>query len=521
MKKIFYAALCMLAVGTAQAQETYEIADLSTQDLNGTARYVGMGGALEALGADISTISTNPAGIGLFRKSQLTGSLGLVSQNDEQGFASANKTNLSFDQLGFVWANQMSPTSYVNFAVNYHKSRNFNQLLSVADRLGGASQSKLTLDKFDWGVVLNDQDLTYSHVDALYHSAFYCDNSSGTEQSILFDANGDYIPGAGYRFGGSDYLYHRGNNGYVSQFDFNLSGNINNRVYLGASLGLYNVNFHGHTVYAENLMGNIHNVSDVELEDKREIEGTGVDVKLGAIFCPVEESPFRIGVYLNSPTFYSMESSNKTVLRWKVNGTPDYEGVNSSFKYEYRTPWKFGLSAGHTIDNYLAFGATYEYADYSTSDARIKDASYDSYYDTYSSESDDKMNAHIKQTLKGVSTFKVGVEYRPDKDLAIRMGYNYVSPMYKKDASRGVDVWSIANCESSSTEYINWKDTHRLTVGLGFNLGSGFKLDAAYQFSTQKGQFLPFAGGADDNLPYDKEVKFARNQWMMTLTYAL
>ena len=52
---------------SSMAQDTYESAKLMNQDLNGTARYVGMGGALEALGADISTMSTNPAGIGLFR----------------------------------------------------------------------------------------------------------------------------------------------------------------------------------------------------------------------------------------------------------------------------------------------------------------------------------------------------------------------------------------------------------------------------------------------------------------------
>ena len=58
-----------LATVPMLAQETYENAKVSAQDLNGTARYVGMGGAMEALGADISTISSNPAGIGLFRKS--------------------------------------------------------------------------------------------------------------------------------------------------------------------------------------------------------------------------------------------------------------------------------------------------------------------------------------------------------------------------------------------------------------------------------------------------------------------
>ncbi len=51
------------------AQETYQDTKMVNNDLNGTARYVGMGGAMEALGADISTISSNPAGIGLFRRS--------------------------------------------------------------------------------------------------------------------------------------------------------------------------------------------------------------------------------------------------------------------------------------------------------------------------------------------------------------------------------------------------------------------------------------------------------------------
>ena len=62
MKKIFMAAIAMGMIMPAAAQDTYESARLLGSDLNGTARYVGMGGAMEALGADISTMSTNPAG---------------------------------------------------------------------------------------------------------------------------------------------------------------------------------------------------------------------------------------------------------------------------------------------------------------------------------------------------------------------------------------------------------------------------------------------------------------------------
>ena len=142
--------LALLAVPVA-AQETYENAKLATEDLNGTARYVGMGGAMEALGADISTISTNPAGIGLFRRSSASASVGFINQEGAKSFGGGHTTNVSFDQVGFVWTNQISSTDFVNFAFNYHKSRNFNQILSAADRLNRASQNKLTANKFAEG----------------------------------------------------------------------------------------------------------------------------------------------------------------------------------------------------------------------------------------------------------------------------------------------------------------------------------------------------------------------------------
>ena len=82
MKKKIMFGLMALAVITANAQETYENANLMKPELTGTARYIGMGGAMEALGADISTISTNPAGIGLFRSSSVNLSFGLSSQQD-------------------------------------------------------------------------------------------------------------------------------------------------------------------------------------------------------------------------------------------------------------------------------------------------------------------------------------------------------------------------------------------------------------------------------------------------------
>ena len=149
MKRIYIAVLALAVVLPAAAQDTYESGRLLMNDLNGTARYVGMGGAMEALGAEISTISTNPAGIGLFRHSTVSVSAGLVSQQDSKEFGGKNGTKMSFDQLGLVYSSRVSRSSFVNVGFNFHKSHNFNQILSAANSLRNASLNMLSYHKAD------------------------------------------------------------------------------------------------------------------------------------------------------------------------------------------------------------------------------------------------------------------------------------------------------------------------------------------------------------------------------------
>lgn len=141
MKRLLSIFISVVSVMSLLAQETYENANIATEDLNGTARYVGMGGAMDALGADISTIGTNPAGIGLFRHSTANVSFGFVSQQGGSSFGGVNKTNMSFDQAGFVYARRTGHSSFLNFAFNYHKSRNFDYILSAANALQGDRKS--------------------------------------------------------------------------------------------------------------------------------------------------------------------------------------------------------------------------------------------------------------------------------------------------------------------------------------------------------------------------------------------
>ena len=499
MKIQYYLLAATLFSLPAAAQETYENANLTSSDLNGTARYVGMGGAMEALGADISTISSNPAGIGLFRRSQFSVSGGLLMQSKGKEFGDGKKTNTSFDQIGFVYTTRAPRGSNINFGFNYSKSKNFDFLLNASGKLGNGSQNnqsylKHVLGSESYGgfdVRQKDNayigfanprssnvSWTWNQLDYLYFNTLLPDaNTAGKFNSYLADS----------------YTFDKANTGYVGNYDFNISGSLHDQVYLGLTFGLKDVHYDSESRYYEKLSNGVGNVT---VRDTRRITGTGFDLTAGIIVRPVADSPFRIGAYVKTPTWYDLTTSNVTRIDRVTNtgGKNDWGEVPNSYDYKLWTPWKFGFSLGHTVGNYLALGLTYEYEDHSTLDTRINDGGYYSdYYGSYyeTSSSDKAMNKHTKQALKGVSTLKIGAEYKPASNLALRLGYNYVSPKYDKDAQRDPTIVS-GSAYSSSTDFVNWESTNRFTLGVGYQINK-FNIDLAYQYSAQKGTFYPFS----------------------------
>ena len=509
MKRI-YLTVASLAFTSfvAVAQETYENTKLIDNDLNGTARYVGMGGAMEALGADLSTIGTNPAGLGLFRKGKTDLSFGLVNQTGMNKFNSLSKTNMSFDQIGVVFNLSRTPNASINIGFNYHKSRNFDQLLNAANTLNNASQNKLTYQKYRNQVFKEREDLTYSQLDALY------------KENLLYDNRTKKY----YYFPASDYLYNQQNKGYIGEYDMNLSANINDRVYLGLTMGIHDVHYKGYTEYTEKFVPNVNNIPDLTLNDSREITGTGFDVKLGAIIRPMAERPFRLGAYIHTPVWYDLTTSNYTGLKY---GTAR-PNVGETYDFRVNTPWKFGLSAGTTLADRIALGATYEYAAYNAMQTRIKDGgTYDWYYGTYyeSSHNDRAMNNHTEDALKGQHTLKLGAEARITDHFSLRAGYNYLSALYKDAAVKDGSLNSPGTYYASSTSYVNWKDTNRFTFGLGWNVWR-FNIDLAYQYSQQNGTFYPFmnyhegsAPSVEDNIANPTQVNNKQHQLLLTMGY--
>ncbi len=538
MKKIMTIMTAAMIGAAASAQETYDNAQLANKDLNGTARYVGMGGAMEALGADISTIGTNPAGIGMFRRSVANTSFGFVSQSDAQSVNDANKTNMSFDQVGFVYAMHSGRRSFVNFSFNYTKSKNFDQILTASATLNGASQNKLSSMKNANGIyhlkdnngTLTSENIACNQLDYLYSNVLLGDkNATLNENGVLVrgDDPSGYSPAF---YNANAYNFGRGNTGYIGQYDFNISGNSNDRFYWGVTFGLYDVHYNSETSYTENIVNNNTSIGTVTVNDSRKITGNGFDVKAGVIFRPIEMSPFRIGLYVHTPTWYDLKTQNVTKLTNGLEtnyGAKDY-GINGeSYDFKFYTPWRFGVSLGHTVDNYLAFGATYEYADYTTTDIRVNDGGTVDYWGNYYDESyrDEAMKSNIKASLKGVSTLKLGVEFKPERNFAVRLGYNYVSPMFNKNGYKDGTLDSYGTFYSSTTDYTNWKDTHRITAGFGYATGN-WNFDLAYQYSQTNGDFYPFMSYIDpdqyssyDNVADAVSVSNKRNQLLLTVGY--
>ncbi len=534
MKRIYIAVLALAVVLPAAAQDTYESGRLLMNDLNGTARYVGMGGAMEALGAEISTISTNPAGIGLFRHSTVSVSAGLVSQQDSKEFGGKNGTKMSFDQLGLVYSSRVSRSSFVNVGFNFHKSHNFNQILSAANSLRNASLNMLSYHKADLEDVrkggyywdFNDRGhvIGYENETSPYRAQTFSqtDYLNMNALNLEFDAENN----AQMFYNAADYyMFDRSQRGWISDFDFNVSGNQGDRFYWGVTVGIHDVNYKGYSIYTERLVnsegsdvGYDGNEDYVDYIDTRRIEGTGIDVKAGIIVRPIAESPFRFGLYVSTPTWYELTTDNDTDFNNDSEyGCEDSWYSGESYKFRYYTPWKFGASLGHTLGTNVALGLTYEVSNYASAVNRIISDDPD-YYDRERSYVDGPMKDNAENALKTVHLLKAGVEFKPDTDLALRAGYNYQSAAYNKNGVRDMKLDSPGVSYASTTDYVNWKDTHRITFGMGYKL-SGWNFDIAYQYQLTSGDFYPMQKFEADQNVGSTNVDFKRHQVLLTVGY--
>lgn len=519
MKKSLLMVCGLAFMATATAQNAYDAERTLGSELNGTARFVGMGGAMSALGGDLSVIGTNPAGLGIYRSNDVAISFGFNNTATESDFngtsMSENRTRASLDQVGFVYTNKIGNNTslrFVNFGFNYHKSKNFNRLFSAGGALNGMSQSNYLADELEaWG--MNSASEFDAVLDAQNPYSDYWNKYPVLGIMGITTGLVDYPNDAVIGWNGHSNNFFSRETGGINQYDFSVAFNIEDRFYIGATLGVYDLNYNRFSSYTEYLNDDEgYENGGYSLENYYGLEGTGVDFKLGVIARPFEESPFRIGLAVHTPTWYDMTETynatlNSDITYWgetysqtlsdKLN--PDY------LIYDYRlvTPWKFNVSMGTTLQNLVAVGAEYEYQDYSSTQLEDMDG-----YELGG-------QADVKEFLKGVHTFRVGMEARMAPQFSIRAGYNYSTAAFQDYAYNSLSLYG------TSTDFNNTQSKNTFTVGLGYR-GSVFYADLAYKYDMYKSDFCAFDSnynfetGETDLLPAAK-VDNSRHQLLLTL----
>ena len=500
--------VAMLPALAMQAQTSYEAAALLDTDLSGTSRFVGMGGAMSALGADMSTMSTNPAGTALYRSWDASLSFGgnWITQRTQTNLGKGRAFDAygSFDNMGVVIANKQSnvdPVRFVNFGINYRNVKRFDSKMGMSSNLKRndgvylSQTGQMAWQAYqNWDVVA--EDFNPHDEEGFFHRNYYKQDWVGwltllgaqgylIDESALYEdlalQNKNYYP--------SNYNEYRSvQYGGIDAYDFNLSVNLYDAVYFGATFTTYDVDRTTESVYSERF-----DDGSYTLQNYYRTVGTGYDFKFGVILRPFEESSFRFGVSATTPTVYWLCDHNSAVLNSQVSFTNNETGeswvetptINTRSSKAYGddcptnytmiAPFKVNVSLGGTIGTSLALGAEYEYTDYSTTKLFYSDGVEMS-----------EMNEHTGTNFTGKHTLRLGAEHSFGT-FYTRLGYNYQAGGYEMDAWK----WIPVNSVQTNTDYANLRSTQNFTCGMGYR-GDSFYADAALLYSRQSAEFFPF-----------------------------
>lgn len=486
---------CFMSSGATFAQNANDALRYSMQSFGTTARSMSMGGAFGALGADFSSLSSNPAGIAVYRRSELTVSPVLQFNNANSsylGTASTNSNaNLGMGNIGFVLAfpreKKVSGWKGTSFGFGYNRINSFSSRFSFegantgnsindyfAELSNGISQSALAGEdqyQFDAGLAFNSY-LTNPVI-----------NSSTVDQYQGTIYNGDLLQ--------KGLITRSGSHGEI---DIAFAANYNDKIYLGATLGIPYLRYTTNEVFEEYALQNTLKDSisgktfkSSKYTQKVSTQGNGINLKLGVIFKPVDM--VRVGLAIHTPTYYEMNDqySSKVYANFQ-EGYLETRSPDGRFSYQLTTPFKAIASLGLVIKSQGIFSVDYEYVNYSAARLNTKDDY------TFSSE-----NSDISNQFTSASNLKIGGEYRY-QIFALRAGAVLQSSPYDGNLS-----YKEGNLSAIS-----------YTGGIGIK-GENFFVDFGYAFTKTSGNYTPYT--LNNGEQPTAAITSKANRFMMTLGF--
>lgn len=456
MKKIITIAIAFLALNS-YSQNEIDALRYSQNDIMGTARYVSMGGAFSALGGNFSVTSTNPAGIALYRKTELTITPGftrsLVSSDFYNSTTEDIKFNFNLNNIGLVstykFPNRLDKPGWksISYAIGTNRISDFSNNITIT----GVNTSSSILEQF-----ASNANGTY-YTDLTEENGFM--NEALIWQSYLINPSLNdtmlYEAPVSGNVGQTKTINTRGG---MSETVISFGGNYDDKLYLGATVGMPRIRYVEESSFYEENLGTdtVHNYKHFTLEQYLRTKGTGINLKLGFIYKAAQW--LRLGGAIHTPTFYQMSDEwNSSIVDANVeNRIENHESSNATINYTVTTPLKAIGSIAFVFGDKGLISGEYEYINYS--EARLSSDDY-----KYGIE-----NRIIQQKYVATDNFKIGTEWRLDP-ITLRGGY----------VLQGNPFNSNLNNNTEQTSYC---------FGIGFK-EEGYFVDFGYILTVHKEQY--------------------------------
>jgi long-subunit fatty acid transport protein len=425
--------LCLIV----NAQNDIDAIRYSFKEVGGNARTQSMGGAIGALGSDISVMGINPAGLALSRKSEFSMSLGFrnLKTNAEyiNGLNTEQKFNFNIPNIGFklttINTSKGKPVkdgwSSFTFGMNVNRTNNFN----VNSYYEGNNKENSITDFFTQhnatsGTHPFDYDRETEPLRYLAFNSFLVDYDATNDKfspSIL-SSNRDVAQ--------IGTISKKGN---TNEYNMAFGANHSNKIYLGLGFNLQSVSHGLEKSFTEinNGPDSILDMSALEYTQNIKTTGVGAGLNLGIIFRPVDF--LRFGISYQSPRVLHLKDRFDFGIKseFDLNAVDPYTDVpkekysdeEKGFEYTYKviTPSRVTGSIALQYKKIGMLTADVEMVDYTTTRMEKK-------------ESNDPgfalENRALKDNYRQVMNYRIGGELNSGM-YRFRAGYSYQASPYK------------------------------------------------------------------------------------------
>jgi hypothetical protein len=459
-------AAIVAATGELHAQYSSDALLFSQTQYGSTARFKAIG-AQTGVGGDLSSVGGNPAGIGLFTRSEFSITPEFNNYSADASYLGqqnvGNKDQLSLAHAAVVWNSTVTKPKGAkldqgwisfNFGLGYNRTKAYGNTINYSGTNGSSSvadyYSELATDNYG-----APSSLPTGSLERMAYDNFL----------IGYDPSGYYFPETEVNNVQSQNSIRGGSQ---SEINFAFGGNYGNKFYIGASINLASIKYNLSSDFKETGY-NVTEDSDYELSYRQDqlTKGSGINAKIGAIFRPTPN--FRLGATVQTPTWYTIDDSYSEALDTKytlpVDG--DTQFTNSpevyDFTYKLRTPLKLSGGLGYFFNNQGFISADVDYIDYSTINFSSSDNA--------NSDIIANNNRDILNTYKSAVNYRLGIEYKIES-LMLRGGYGVQGNPYK----------SVTGPDLNINTY---------SAGLGYRINN-FYVDLTYQNVSYNSDIKPY-----------------------------